>query len=386
MLLRPGISQEGLIIFVIAKTLLFMNKKKSKQHIIKLFPQPVYATKLSLMTLYELICYIIIFVFFGFLFFKFHKVPVRDFVITAERIDDNRDYYAQSSNLNVEWIFPMSSIVSDTENGQCYMTCSRVEDSIFHIITASNRLIDGNKLYDKDEKYSYLVNNMETVNDNWQTLPAYYTSITCSSEDFYVRHANRYSNKGINNVSNLEYEKTGLFIDNLKAELYFAGKKAKLTHEMAGKYSNAPYSRPKLYSLFDISQSYFRCRVKTHTIDKIRLAFYFEGATEVDDVKFAADTIFGSSVIYNIKNVDETDSEILIYARFKDLENMQSLRLFVVSSLIGGLIMVFVGFLVIYLYRVVRQVRDDRPLNERTPEEEDDDDTEIVQESDNQES
>jgi hypothetical protein len=265
----------------------------------------------------------------------------------------------------------MSSIVSDTENGQCILTCSRSEDSIFHILTASNRLIDGDKLYDRGTKYAYLVDNMETVSDNWQTQPAYYASITCSSQDFYVRHANRYSNKGINNVSNLEYEKTGLFIDDLKAELYFTGRKAKLIHEMAGKFSNAPYSRPKLYSLFDISQSYFRCRVKTSTIDNIRLAFYFEGATDVDDVKVAADTIFGSSVIYNIRNINETDSEILIYARFKDLENMQSLRLFVVSSLIGGLVMMFVGFLVIYLYRVIRQVRDDRPLNEREPEEDD---------------
>lgn len=343
--------------------------KKKKKHILKMFPQPVYATKLSLMTIYELICYVFIFLFFGFLFFKFHQVPVRDFVINAERIDDNRDYYAQSSNLNVEWTFPMSSIVSDTENGQCHLTCSRVEDSVFHILTASNRLIDGNKLYDREAKYAYLVDNMETVNDNWQTLPAYYTSITCSSQDFYVRHANRFSNKGVNNISNLEFVKTGLFIDSLKAELYFAGRRARLTHEMAGRFSNAPYSRPKLYSLFDISQSYFRCRVKTNTIDNIRLAFYFEGATDVDDVKVAADTIFGSSVIYNIRNINETDSEILIYARFKDLENMQSLRLFVVSSLIGGLVMMFVGFLVIFLYRVVRQVRDDRPLNEREPEE-----------------
>ncbi len=348
-------------------------KKAKKKHILKFFPQPVYATKLSLMTIYELICYIAIFIFFGFLFFKFHKVPVRDFVITAERIDGNRDNYAQSNNLNVEWVFPMSSIVSDTENGQCQMTCYRSDDSVFHIMTASNRLIDGDKLYDRSQKYTYLTENMETVNDNWRNLPAYYTSITCSSEDFYVRKANRYSNKGVNNVSNLEYEKKGIFLDNLKAELYFAGRRAKLTHEMAGNFSNAPYSRPKLYSLFDISQSYFRCRVKTSTIDNIRLAFYFEGATEVDDVKFAADTIFGSSVIYNIHNISATDSEILIYARFKDLENMQSLRLFVISSLLGSLIVMFVGFLVIYLYRVVRQVRDDRPLNEREPEEEEED-------------
>lgn len=348
-------------------------KKTKKKHILKMFPQPLYATKLSVMTIYELICYIVIFVFFGFLFFKFHKVPIRDFVITAERIDGNRDNYAQSNNLNVEWVFPMSSIVSDTENGQCQMTCYRSDDSVFHIMTASNRLLDGDKLYDRSAKYSYLTDNMETVNDSWRSLPAYYASITCSSEDFYVRKANRYSNKGVNNVSNLEYEKTGLFLDNLKAELYFAGRRAKLTHEMAGKYSNAPYSRPKLYSLFDISQSYFRCRVKTNTIDNIRLAFYFEGATDVDDVKVAADTILGSSVIYNIRNVSATDSEILIYARFKDLENMQSLRLFVVSSLIGGLVMIFVGFLVIYLYRVIRGVRDDRPLNEREPEEEEED-------------
>ena len=348
-------------------------KKKKKKHILKMFPQPLYATKLSVMTIYELICYALLFLFFGFLFFKFHKVPIRDFVITAERIDGNRDNYAQSSNLNVEWTFPMSSIVSDTENGQCIMTCYRSDDSLYHILTASNRLIDGDKLYERSSKYDYLTENMEKVNDNWRSLPAYYTSITCSSEDFFVRHANRYTNSGVNNVSNLEYEKTGLFIDNLKAELYFAGRKAKLTHEMAGKYNNAPYSRPKLYSLFDISQSYIRCRVKTNTIDNIRLAFYFEGATDVDDVKVAADTIFGSSAIYNIRNINGTDSEILIYTRFKDLENMQSIRLFVISSLLGSLIVMFVGFFVIYLYRVVRQVRDDRPYNEREPEVEEED-------------
>ena len=347
-------------------------KKKNRKHMLRWFPEPIFTTELSLMPVYELLCYVVIFVFFGFLFFKFHKVPVREFDIYAERIDDNRDNYAQSSNLDVVWHFPMSSIVSDTENGQCVLTCSRSDDSVFHAITAANRLLYGDKLYEREKMYSYLTDNMEKANNNWTTLPAYYASITCGSEDFYVRRANRYSSKGVNNVSNLEYEKTGLYIDNLKAELYFAGRRARLTHEMAGKLNNAPYSRPKLYSLFDISQSYIKLHVKTNTIDHIRLALDFDGATEIDAVKFEADSICGSSVVYNIRNIDETDTEILIYTRFKDLENVQALRLFVVSSLIGGLIMVFVAFLVIFTYRVVRQIKSDRPEDEIVEDEESD--------------
>ena len=63
-------------------------KKKKKKHILKMFPQPLYATKLSVMTIYELICYALLFLFFGFLFFKFHKVPIRDFVIAIDNYYD----------------------------------------------------------------------------------------------------------------------------------------------------------------------------------------------------------------------------------------------------------------------------------------------------------
>lgn len=357
-------------------------KKKATGRILKWFPEPIYATELTLMPFYELICYIIIFLFFGFLFFKFHNVPIREFEIYAERIDDNRDYYTQSSHLDVDWLFPMSSIISETENGRCYLTCTRTEDSVFHVITATNRLMYGDKLYGRDELYSYLTENMETVNDSWKTQPAYYISISSTTNDFYVRHATRGINAGVNNVSTLDYDKKGLFIKKLRTELYFAGKRGRLIHEMAGNLSNTPYSRPKLYSLFDISQSYIKLHVRTNTIDDISLSLDFDGATEIDDVRQVADSIYSSRVVYNISNVDETDSEILLYVRFKDLENMQALRLFAVSSVIGGLIMVFIAFLVIYFYRLFARVRSDRPAGEVEAEEETSDD--VTYESDEQ--
>jgi hypothetical protein len=363
-----------------------MKKKKASRRILKWFPEPIYATELTLMPFYELICYIVIFVFFGFLFFKFHNVPIREFEIYAERIDDNRDYYTQTSHLDVDWLFPMSSIISDTENGRCYLTCSRTDDSVFHVITATNRLMYGDKLYGRDELYSYLTENMETINDNWKTQPAYYISIKSTTNDFYVRHATRGTDVGVNNVSNMDYEKKGLFIKNLKTELYFAAKRGRLTHEMKGNLSNTPYSRPKLYSLFDISQSYIKLRVKTNTIDDISLSLDFDGATEIDDVRHVADSIYSSRVVYNITNVDETDSEILLYVRFKDLENMQALRLFAVSSVIGGLIMVFIAFLVIYFYRLFARVHSDRPAGEEEEEETNQEQTpaEVTYESDEQ--
>ena len=360
-------------------------KRKPRQHILRWFPEPIFTTELSLMPIYELLCYIIIFLFFGFLFFKFHNVPIREFDIYAERIDANHDYYAQSNHLDVDWFFPMSSIISVTENGHCNVSCYRTDDSLFHIITATNMLMDGEKLYGREDMYSYLTNNMEIVNDNWKSQPAYYVSVSSKTDDFYVRRATRSSSSGTNNVYNLDYKKKGLFIDELKAELYFAGRKGRLIHEMAGNLSNTPYSRPKLYSLFDISQSYIKIHVKTNTIDEIRLALDFDGATEIDDVRHMADTVLSSRIVYNISNVNATDSEILIYTRFKDLENMQSLRLFAVSSVIGGLIMVFIAFLVIYLYRLIGRKYNDRPVGEEVVEEEQDSESEpVVYQSDEQ--
>ena len=96
-----------------------------------------------------------------------------------------------------------------------------------------------------------------------------------------------------------------------------------------------------------------------------------------------ADTVLSSRIVYNISNVNNTDSEILIYTRFKDLENMQSLRLFAVSSVIGGLIMVFIAFLVIYFYRLFGRKYNDRPAGE-VVEEEDTEEEPVVYHSDEQ--
>lgn len=332
------------------------NKKKRKRKgpLLNAFPQPQIPDELSVMSVYELVCYALIFFAFAFLFIKWNKVPVREFDVNAERIDSNQDFSTISSQLDVDWRVPMSAIY-ESKDGYCDVTCTAVEKKPDNSMTAANRLQQGNRLYGRDSLYSYMAEKMEKSNDNWSNATAYHIAATCSARDFFVMRANRYSVPGKNNVSVADFDRKGLLVNNLKAELFFAGKRGKLKHEMSSILNNTPYSRPKWYSLFDISQSYFKCHVSTGTIDDIRLTMNFEGAADIYDVKEKADSIYGSGAIYHLTNNDKLDTEIVIYARFKDLESIQSIRLFAVTAVLGGLITIFLAFIIILVYRILRK-------------------------------
>ena len=110
-------------------------------------------------------------------------------------------------------------------------------------------------------------------------------------------------------------------------------------------FDENPMHKPKITSSFDISQSYFLIRFRPLDIDSIRLTFDFVGATDFSRVDPEPDVITMSSITYSNPDKIEKISKngLRFHAHFKELENVQSFRLFGLAALFSALIAMFVA-------------------------------------------
>ena len=110
-------------------------------------------------------------------------------------------------------------------------------------------------------------------------------------------------------------------------------------------FEENPMHQPKITSPFDISQSYFKVRFKPVDIDSIRLTFDFVGATDFSRIDPEPDLITMSSITFsNPEKIEKISKNGLkFHAHFKELENVQSFRLFGLAALFSALIAMFIA-------------------------------------------
>ena len=115
-------------------------------------------------------------------------------------------------------------------------------------------------------------------------------------------------------------------------------------------------AKPSWYKFEDISQSYYNIRLLCSNLDSLVLTMDFEGAVEFsnmypepDDIGMSFISFYDKSkILYIIKH------GLVFHAKFKELENMQTIRMFAVTAILGGIAVVYVGLFFIALAHFFR--------------------------------
>lgn len=117
---------------------------------------------------------------------------------------------------------------------------------------------------------------------------------------------------------------------------------------------------PGWFNLYDISQGWYKILFKTSTIDSTELKIDFVGATEFFPMKIEPDEKGSNYIKFTdpIKVLQIRKDGLTFYAKFKELENRQIIRSFAVTAILSGLIIVFLTFLILSIYRGLRSIRD----------------------------
>ena len=102
--------------------------------------------------------------------------------------------------------------------------------------------------------------------------------------------------------------------------------------------SSPSLTEPSILSLYDISQSYFRFTIDVPAEQNgAKLEFDFGGATEFSGIYPKPDVITMSSIIYTDLNKLSyiCDNGLWLHAKFNQMENVQILRMFIITTLWG---------------------------------------------------
>ncbi len=130
--------------------------------------------------------------------------------------------------------------------------------------------------------------------------------------------------------------------------------------------SNAHTESPNILSLWDISQSYYKFKVESISVDSMNIKIDFKGASEFSRIFPEPDEIGLSYIIYSNPNkislLKRDGIEFLV--KFRDLEGVQQIRLFAMTGIMGGLFTVLLFFLLLYPTKIYRQYKDIRTQKE----------------------
>ncbi len=124
------------------------------------------------------------------------------------------------------------------------------------------------------------------------------------------------------------------------------------------KYLSTMISKPSWFSFEDISQQYYEIKLRTYDIDSTTLSVDFCGVAEFSQMIPEPDEVGMSSVVFtDFDKIEQIERDGLkFHARFKEVENMQQIRLFLLTSVMAGIIIIIIVFIIMSLYKIHRQL------------------------------
>lgn len=116
--------------------------------------------------------------------------------------------------------------------------------------------------------------------------------------------------------------------------------------------------KPSWMERHDFSQGWYKFNLNSASIDSIRLIINFEGATDFYPIKINPDVIGSNYIQYSDSNkILQIKKEGLeFYAKFKELENRQTIRCFALTAILSGLLIIILTFIIIGLYRALKVI------------------------------
>ena len=117
---------------------------------------------------------------------------------------------------------------------------------------------------------------------------------------------------------------------------------------------------PSIFDRYDISQGWYAFFLFTSSIDSTNLTINFGGATDFYPMKIEPDEIGSNYIKYTdqVKILQIRSEGLKFYAKFKEMENIQTIRCFGVTALISGLLIIILTFLILGLYRTLKLIGD----------------------------
>lgn len=337
------------------------------------YPTPA---DLSLKSIVEFLFYILVAGISIYFFYKWHIVPERRIVIIVDKIQGEKTFkfdtiHTEEAFVNV--IIPMTK--RESVNGDGYTISMESKEQFIpnydHKPTSSyylspvftdsitKQLYKDVELNNKTKdsllnvfRFNANLNNKKVVyfafafnrgpNSGYSPKTSNFDKMTCNNDTLFLY--SQFDTPASKSLHKLLIANNTL---NIKKELGFHGD---------------VLSSPKWYRFEDISQSYFDVRFNSSSFDSLSLKIDFVGVTDFSNIIPQPDEIGMSSIYYKdyekIKRIKEKG--IQFHAEFKELKNLQTVRLLGITTILGGVIIIFIGMLFIGLYHFVKWGRNSK--------------------------
>lgn len=373
-----------------------MKKFKFFKPIISRFPRTENLTEVSILSFYEIVFYLVIFLFCFMIYKSWTKIPIRTIEIECERIDTTKLYAEtfQYDSINkikiktkglpattgyIHITIPNSTVGLDSiENPKHiethfsvdklhYLFCN-IEDSTFYMMRKLyNKRLDSLFAVYQNEKSIFLQkknfsseldstaifyqkikidNNLiricRPLDNQTDSLINYYSQIFHEHHKFYTK---------IKYKNNIRHTQIGSM--KTQYEMFMPEGVDPGINEYGG-----VFDKPNKFDNFDISQSYYRIIFKTNTIDTTHLILHFKGANDFIYVRGEIPKILSAQNLeYKILNHDWRNKDIILHVKSRELEVIQNSRMFIITAILSGLIIIFITFIIIFCYRLFRIIR-----------------------------
>lgn len=344
-----------------------METQSTKKHLIRLFPRHVVPDELSLLSLYEIIIYLLLLGACVYFYNAWNKIPVIEKNICIEELGTYKSTEKKESLASIQFYIPNSTVFADssahyrytlsmlesTSHIEYYNANDSLRNAFFAHRPAASRGYAGNLFYfsiDAPKRFQKLDNHIaiDTVLSGSHMFSDYHVirkePIRVIGEQFINGNAVYY-------VSDL---------------------------------SDGELTKPSFISLRDITQAYYRIRIHSHSIDSITVRFEFKGVVEISPMgDIVPNQLSGNQAVFSFKpdyqpfqqdssivwlNKASLDrfapkndhiSTIQFHMKSKDMENAQSRRVFLVTAILSALVTIFLAFFIIFFYRLFRRDKEE---------------------------
>ncbi len=122
-----------------------------------------------------------------------------------------------------------------------------------------------------------------------------------------------------------------------------------------------PMDKPSWFRLEDISQAYVDLKINTYTVDSIVLSIDFVGVTDFSKMDPTPDMIDMSKIVFKdpIKIYKIRNNGLRFHAQFKELENIQQIRVFSVTAIMSYFFLAFVIFCISAFFKIKKKFNKD---------------------------
>lgn len=335
--------------------------------ILSWFPKSNNLTELTLLSKFELICYLFFFLVICYIYFSCSQIPVKDIYIEIDRVDsigkknffkEENYWYSDSLALDsiyanyayVQLVFQLSEIF---ESNTRHMWMSALGDQWikprFHKMTKEN--IEYQKFRGTTRDFGYLDSLRSFYRDSLKLSysdPMFYFKVNTTHKDM--------SSLLFNSKTQDEGDSTS----HWHSELNYGFNKRTQTINVFGagfdQYSKyCILDKPSIFNLSDISQCYYRIHIQSHLVNYIFLNMYVYGANDIAFLNNKPDTICNEqNYQYFFENHIQAygvNEDIKLHVYSKELAGKQATRMFFLTSLLSAMITIFLTFLIIYIYR-----------------------------------